>query len=276
MAKIKKSNAVQLAFLGDCVSGMLKMRQKPKIIVSDPPYNFGMPYEAHADNKSYDQYMRWSRDWLGAAVQTLDKHGALWVFVPEEWSSEIDMMCRHELGLFKRRRVTWAFTFGQKAHKNFTRATCDLYYYVKTKTQWTFNTPAVAVPSARQLVYKDKRAMAGGKPPDSVWMLLKEQLEPYMTPDKDIWLESRICGTFKERKKHSPNQIPIPIMERIVLACSDPGDLVLDTFAGSGSSGVACAMHDRDWTGFDVGKTCIAESQRRINNARKARGLGAC
>ncbi len=271
MSKSKRNPLTYTAKLGDCVE-LLKLLPRPaKLICADPPYNFGMPYEAHADNKSYVEYMKWTRQWVGAAVEGLAKHGSLFIFVPEDWSSEIDMMCRHEFGLHKRRRIVWAFTFGQKAQKNFTRAHCDILYYSKTKSKFTFNTPAVAVPSARQLVYNDKRAVKGGKPPDNVWMLLREQLEPYMTPDKDVWLQSRICGTFKEREKHSPNQLPVPLMERIILACSNPGDLVVDPFAGSGSSGVAAVLHGRNWIGFDKGKTCVAQSMRRITEARHER-----
>lgn len=259
----------QIATQADCYDSMRHLSYKPKLIIADPPYNFGQPYDAYEDNKSYAEYMDWSKAWLGASVKALDKHGALWVFAPDEWVSEIDTLCRHEFKLYKRRQVIWAFTFGQKAQRNFTRAHCHLLYFTKSKTKFTFNEDAIKVPSARQLVYKDKRATKGGKPPDSVWMLLREQLEPYMGADKDAWLVSRVCGTYKEREKHSPNQIPIEIMERIVLACSQPNDQVVDPFCGTGTSGVACAKHGRFWAGFDISKRCVVQSQRRIDDARR-------
>lgn len=248
---------------GDCVKLMASLPRKQKLIIADPPYNFGHPYDAYDDNKSYQQYMAWTTEWMTAAVQALDKNGSMFVFVPDEWVSEVDMLARHTLKMYKQRQIIWAFTFGQKAQKNFTRSHCHILYLTKSRT-FTFNVDAIKVPSARQLVYNDKRAVAGGKPPDDTWMLLKDQMEPYMQPDMDTWMVSRICGTFKERRKHSPNQIPVPIMTRIIAACSNPGDEVLDPFCGSGSSGVASAMLGRNWTGYDVSAECVKQTRERI------------
>jgi site-specific DNA-methyltransferase (adenine-specific) len=260
MAKAPVQKATQI----DCIKGLSVLPKKAKLIIADPPYNFGQPYDAYADNKSYDEYMSWTHSWLKAANMALDATGSMWIFCPDEWVSEIDIACRKSYRLYKRRHVIWAFTFGQKANKNFTRSHCHLLWMSKSNKSYTFNFKDVKVPSARQLVYNDKRAVTGGKPPDATWMLLKDQLEPYMTPDKDTWLMSRICGTFKERKKHSPNQLPVPLLERIVLACSNKGDLVVDPFAGTGSSGVACALHGRSWEGFDLSKLCVNASNKRI------------
>lgn len=262
--------------MGDCVKQLsaftktLPQPQRPSLIIADPPYNMGQPYDAYADNLPYNDYMSWSEDWLYHAAKALTPHGSMWVFCPDEWVSEIDVLCRTKLKLYKRRHVIWAFTFGQRAQNNFTRSHCHLLWLTKTKSKYTFNADAVLVPSARQLKYKDKRAVAAGKPPDATWMLLAAQLEPHMGGDKDVWLESRICGTFKERKKHSPNQIPVPIMARIVAACSNPGELVVDPFAGTGSSGVACAQLGRNWLGFDLSPRCVAESNQRIKKAASA------
>lgn len=254
----------------DCVEGMKALNISPTEIIADPPYDFGQPYDAYEDNKGYDEYMAFTKRWLLTAADVLHKHGSMFIFCPDEWVSEIDMFCRHRLKMTKRRQIEWCFTFGQAAQKNWTRAHCHILYMTMTKTRFTFNEDAMRVPSARQLRYNDKRANPKGKMPDDVWMLLKEQLEPYMGPDKDAWLISRVCGTYKERQKHSPNQIPVPLMERLVLACSNPGDLVCDPFCGTGSSGVACAMHGRGYVGFDLSKKAVAASQQRIDSVKQA------
>ena len=98
-------------------------------------------------------------------------------------------------------------------------------------------------------------------------MLVRDQLQPLFRPDQDTWLESRICGTFKERKKHSPNQLPEPIVERIVRSCSNPGDLVVDPFLGSGTTGLVAVRNGRHFAGCDLSKTCVAESRTRITKA---------
>jgi len=259
----------QITRSGDCVKSLAVLNYKANLLIADPPYNFGQPYDAYSDNLSYKDYLIWSESWLGVAVSALAPTGSLWLFCPDEWVSELDLMCRRKFSLYKKRHIVWAFTFGQRARKNFTRSHCHLLWFTRHKKDYTFNLKDVAVPSARQAIYGDARADPAGKPPDSTWLLFKEQLEPYMTPDKDTWLESRICGTFKERAKHSPNQIPVPLMERIVLACSDVGDRVVDPFAGTGSSGIACKLHDRNWEGFDVSKECVRQSNKRLAALKK-------
>lgn len=270
MAKAKKKKAPPAeAVLGDCVKGMLDLpKRSVQLIVSDPPYNQGQPYDAYADNLSYDAYMDKTADFLLATTKVLTRHGSLWIFAPDEWVSEIDLLARRKFKYYKASHVVWAFTFGQAAQKKFTRSHCHLLWLTRSRTP-TFNEDAVRVPSARQLVYKDPRANPGGKLPDATWMLLKEQLEPYMTPDRDTWLQSRVCGTFKERSKVSPNQIPVPVMERIVRSTSNPGDLVLDPFAGTGGLAEACVRHGRGYLGFDVSKACVEATNRRIADAQQ-------
>lgn len=250
---------------GDCVAGMRGCAEGvAALIIADPPYNIGMAYDAYEDNKSYDDYLAWTGEWMAAAVHALHKHGAMWIFVPDSWVSEIDLLARRKFKLYKRRQVVWCYTFGQASQKNFSASHCHLLYLTRAKTKFTFNADAIRVPSARQLVYKDRRQNPSGKLPDDTWMLLREQLEPYMTPDRDTWLESRICGTYNERRDHSPNQIPIPIMERIVLSTSNPGDAVIDPFAGTGSAGVACVRHGRHYLGYDISKKCTREIGGRL------------
>lgn len=261
---MKKPKCTQNIFRGDCIDSLSTFKSNVDLLIADPPYDFAQKYDSYTDKLGYSKYVKWTHEWLNAAYGTLKPTGAMWVFCPDEWVSEVDIFARRMLGLFKKRHVIWAFTFGQKATRNFTRSHCHLLWFTKHNKNYTFNFENVAVPSARQLVYNDKRAVKVGKPPDATWMLLGSQLEPFMGKDKDTWLESRVCGSFKERVKHSPNQIPVPIMERIVLACSNPGDTVVDPFAGTCSSVVPCINHNRNWRGFDLSPRCVSEGKKRI------------
>lgn len=258
---------------GDCRERMAKLKSGvAHLCCADPPYNQGEEYDAYEDNKSYDEYMEFTRTWLKEAHRILHAHGALWVFAPDEWADEISMFCRHELKMTRRRWVIWAFTFGQAARKNFTRSHCHVFYFTKTKTRFTWNEDNLRVPSARQLVYGDKRANPKGKLPDDTWMLLEGQMSPHMTPDRDTWMTARICGTFHERRPHSPNQIPLPLMERIITTTSNPGDLVVDPFVGTGSSGVVAVTTGRSFRGYDLSAECVEQSRQRIEDALKKVG----
>jgi DNA modification methylase len=271
-AKKPKPKRMTDLIVGDCVTVLPSLNRAYDLVIADSPYNFGMAYDAYDDKKTDAEYLAWTERWLAAVSQSMAPHASLWVFTPDEWASEIDVYARRTLGLYRRNWVIWVFTFGQAAQKGFTRSKLHLLYYVKNKGRFTFNDEVVRVPSARQALYNDWRANPRGKLPDDTWVLLGEHLGMFLTPDTDTWLQSRVCGTFKERAKESPNQIPLPIMDRIVRACSNPGDHVLDPFAGSGSSGVASALAGRRWTGIDLSKTCVEVARRRIDEARASRG----
>lgn len=235
------------------------------LIIVDPPYNYAQPYDAYHDNVPDKLYWEWTQQWLSQCHRVLAKSGSLWIFAPDEWVSEIDVHCRTQLKMYKRNHIVWYYTFGQASQgKGFSRSHTHLLYLTKSRTKFYFSDEHIRVPSARQLIYKDKRANAKGKMPDDVWMLLKHEMTEVISPDQDTWLESRVCGTFKERQPHSPNQLPVPLLERIVLAASQPNDLVLDAFCGSGSTGVAALKHGRRFLGIDVSRTCIEQSRRRI------------
>jgi DNA modification methylase len=250
----------------DCIPYLRKRlddgRKLFDLICADPPYNFGQKYADYDDDRKELEYRKWMYEWLLLCVYSLADTGSFWVFTPDEWAADIDLFLRDKL--HRRNWIVWHYTFGQKATNKFTRSHTHILYFTKSKTDFTFNASAVGIPSARQLVYEDKRA-AGLKPPDDVWCLLKRDLEPQLTPDTDTWLESRICGTFKERKNHSPNQIPLPIMERIVLSCSNVGSLVLDPFGGTFSTGAACVKHGRHFLGLDVSQECVDAGKFRLS-----------
>jgi DNA modification methylase len=238
--------------------------QRYALAICDSPYNQGMEYEGYDDAKPEDEFYAWCQAWMTRTVQMLTPQGSLFVFAPDPWVSEIDIFAKRALHLHKRNHIVWAFTFGQAAQRNFTRSHCHILYYTRRKTAFTYNADTVRVPSARQLVYKDKRATDGGKQPDNTWMLLHDQLAPHMRGDRSVWLESRICGTFKERRKHSPNQLPEAIIERLVKVASNRGDRVLDPFAGTGTVGKVCKRLGRLYRGYEVCPETAASANKAI------------
>lgn len=257
------------------------------LVIADPPYNQGMLYADYDDKREPQAYWDWTIQWLMEAYRVLDRHGSMWVFCPDEWVAQTKMFCEGKNGqgfklcgldMHLRNWIIWTYTFGQNAKKRFTRSHTHILYFTKSKTKFTINPEAVKVPSARQLKYNDKRAVKGGKMPDDTWALLKADIEALLDPVGDVWSQSRICGNYKERVDVSPNQIPVPLMERIILSTSNPGDLVIDPFCGTGSSGKAARFHGRRYLGIDKAAACVtatkkalAEGQQRREAADRAR-----
>ena len=146
---------------------------------------------------------------------------------------------------------------------------------------------------ARQTTYGDKRANSKGKLPDDTWFLrpqeanyiesgyrefvqqwsrTKDQLLPeFFDPASDTWNESRVCGTFKEREGWHGCQMPIGVLNRIIKASSNTGDIVLDPFNGSGTTVVAAAMLDRKYVGVDQSAEYVGYAQKRLTHALEAK-----
>lgn len=267
MAKKKPKTVAVPSFTfihDDCLHALKDVQgQAPTLVIADPPYNVGKDYQAYHDKQPVSDFLQWLEDRMRIMRTALAPHGSMWVFINDALVSEVDVLCKRA-GFYKRNHVVWHYTFGVNHKKQFTPSHTHLLYYTKSRSKWTFNADAVLQPSARQVKYNDKRAHSKGRLPDNTWVLFPEQLPAAFDPAGDTWLASRVCGTFREREKHSPNQIPVPLMERIVRTCSNPGELVLDAFMGTGSAGVACATHGRNYLGFDVSDVCVSQSSRRV------------
>lgn len=254
---------------GDCVKGMQKLGEgSVQLCCADPPYNLGRNYDKHNDQMSETAYLSWASQWLCQIYRVLHPHGSFWLAMHDSLVSEMDMMAKAQ-GFHKRGHIIWAYTFGVNCTRNFTRAHTHWLYYTKAKTKYTFNQddPALRVPSARQLVYNDKRANPKGRLPDDVWILRPGELQECFNGHSDVWLESRVCGTFHARVKGMDNQMPMEIMLRIIRACSKKGDTVLDPFLGTGTTGVAAAMLKRNFLGFDISAPYCVQAARRIRFA---------
>ena len=250
---------------GDCVDIMKAYNGRARLVVADPPYGIGQDYDVYQDNLSRDDYLAWSRLWVAAAASALTADGSLWIAIGDQFVSELDVMCK-SMDFTKQAHVIHYFTFGQNQRNNFTRSHIHWLYYVKDRKHFTFNAndPLVRVPSARQQLYKDKRANPAGRLPDDTWILRPAQLPEGFTPLEDTWHFSRICGTFKDKAEVSPNQMRVEMLERIVRLCSNRGDLVVDPFGGTFTAGVACARTGRNYVGMDLSEKCVAYGKQRV------------
>jgi site-specific DNA-methyltransferase (adenine-specific) len=189
--------------------------------------------------------------------------------------------------------VIWYYTFGVNCKNKFSRSHAHLLYFVKDPEQFTFNAhdPALRVPSARQLVYGDKRANPTGRLPDDTWIaepLSRSHgsglevpphthegwfLRPLDVPNgfaanSDTWYFPRVAGTFKERSGWHGCQMPERLLARIILSCSNAGDVVIDPFAGSGTTLAVATKLGRQWLGYDMSPDYAAKAESRLAGIR--------
>ena len=172
--------------------------------------------------------------------------------------------------------VIWYYTFGVNCKAKFSRSHAHLFHFVKDPKEFTFNadSPALRVPSARQLVYGDKRANPNGRLPDDTWILRPQDLPESFQPLEDTWYFPRVCGTFKERAGWHGCQMPEQLLGRIIEACSQPGELVLDPFGGSGTTLAVAKKLGRRYLGFELSKQYAEQAQERLQGHQAGRSAG--
>jgi site-specific DNA-methyltransferase (adenine-specific) len=230
---------------------------------ADPPFNIGYEYDVYHDKRAKADYLAWTDRWLAAVRRVLRPTGSFYVAIGDEFAAEIKVRL-DGLGLEMRNWIVWHYTFGVHCKKKFTRSHAHIFYYVADAKAYTFNADTVRVPSARQTTYADRRANPLGRMPDDTWVLRPQEDGRMFQPGEDTWYVSRVCGTFKERTGH-PCQMPEALLERIIRVSSNPGDLVLDPFAGSGTTLAVAKKLGRRYLGIELSEEYAVGVRRRLD-----------
>ena len=237
---------------GDCIEGMLQLPEGAvDLVFADPPFNIGYDYDVYQDRQEEQHYLDWSRDWMSAVFHVLKPDGTFWLAIGDEYAAELKVQAK-SLGFHCRSWVIWYYTFGVNCTRKFNRSHAHLFHFVKNPDSFTFNDEMIRVPSARQLVYGDKRANPKGRLPDDTWILRPQDCADGFQAEEDTWYFPRVAGTFKERAGFHGCQMPEQLLGRIIRCCSNPSELVLDPFSGSASTLIVAHKLDRQWVGFDV------------------------
>lgn len=252
---------------GDCVD--LLARVEPgsvDLAFADPPFNIGYDYDVYDDRRSYNDYLNWSRRWMGGVARALAPDGTFWLAIGDEYAAELKLIAQNDLGLTCRSWVIWYYTFGVNCTRKFSRSHAHLFHFVKHPENFTFNAddPAVRVPSARQLVYADARANPRGRLPDDTWILRPQDLPDGFRPSDDTWYFSRVAGTFSERAGFHGCQMPEQLLGRIIRVSSNEGQLVLDPFGGSGTTLIVARKLRRRWLGFELSPDYVKSIRARL------------
>lgn len=239
-----------------------------KLIISSPPYNIGKSYEVRVD---LDSYLQWQATIIPKLVRTLCKTGSLcWQVGNCIANGEVFPLDIFFYPLFKaqglqlRNRIVWHFDHGLHASKRFSGRYETLLWFTKSN-DYTFNLDPVRVPAKYpgKTHYKGKqRGQPSGNPlgknPSDFWAFLESQWQDA------VWDIPNVKANHPEKTVH-PCQFPIELVERCVLALTEPGDWVIDPFAGVGSTCIAALKNGRKGMGIeqDAGYCAIAEDRIR-------------
>jgi DNA modification methylase len=231
----------------DILDGRLDDQAYARLIFADPPYNIGIDYGrgAKADKLPKSKYLEWCERWMRLCHENLTDDGSFWLLVSDEFAAELCCIAT-DIGFHRRAWIKWFEGFGTNCSNNFNRTTRHIFWFVVDPKNFIFHSSEALVLSDRQKKYGDKRAAPGGK------------------IENDLWDIPRLTGTCKERVPGFPTQIPVVIPDRIIRCASDPGDLILDPFNGSGTTGVAAIQNGRKYIGIDQSEKFIGKATKRL------------
>ena len=257
----------------DCLEAMASLAEDSvDLAFADPPFNIGYKYDKYHDKKDPRAYLDWSREWISGVHRVLKPTGTFWLAIGDDFAAELKMLSQ-EIGFHCRSWVIWYYTFGVNCKLKFSRSHTHLFHFVKDRETFTFNRDAIAVPSARQLVYADARAAKNGRLPDDTWILRPQDVPDGFSADDDTWYFPRVAGTFKEREGFHGCQMPEQLLGRIIKVSSNPGELVLDPFSGSATTVAVAKKLGRQFLAFDISEDYIARGLERLNGIQPGEPL---
>jgi site-specific DNA-methyltransferase (adenine-specific) len=210
------------------------------LLIADPPYNLGKDYGNNRDEKAWSEYESFTRAWVSEAARLLKPTGSLYAFMGVRFIGRLQLLLEEDFGLLFNGWITWHYTQGMGRKRGFSPRHEDILYFTGGP-EFTFNLDPVRVP---QKYYRRRNNMTGANP-------------------GDVWQFSHVHYCSAERQPH-PTQKPEALIERIVRASSNAGDLVLDPFVGSGTTARVAAVLGRRCIGIDVNPDYVAMARARL------------
>ena len=205
-----------------------------QLILIDPPYNLNMDYW-----DIFPNYIGWAKRWIDEIYRVLSDSGNCVIFGGFQFQDlrqgdlvEILHYIRHNTKLRFINLIIWYYKNGMSAHRFFANRHEEAIWLSKTE-KYFFDLDNVRVPydeKSKAAALKDKR-------------LIPENIEKGKNPT-NVWEIGRLNGNSRERVGH-PTQKPIALIRRFVKSLSYEGSLVLDFFAGSGTTGRVCIEENR-------------------------------
>lgn len=236
----------------DALAGLARIPDDSiDLIVADPPYGLGKDYGNDSDKMAADAYLRWTEQWIDAALPKLKASGSLYIFLTWRYSPEIFVMLKQRMTMLN--EIIWDRRVPSMggSTRNFSSVHDTIGFFARQKGYY-FDLDAIRIPyDAETKKARSRSIFVGAK-----W------LELGYNP-KDVWSVSRLHREHPERAEH-PTQKPLEIVERMINASCPPGGVVLDPFMGTGTTAVAARRCGRDFVGFELNPAYCAIIEQRL------------
>lgn len=248
-------------FWGDALEALnLIDDESVDLIFADPPYNIGKVFASSKDKWATDEdYLEWCYKWLELCVKKIKPTGAFYVMTSTQFMPYFDIFLRKHLNILS--RIVWAYDSSGVQAKNYFGSMYEpILFCVKDKNKYTFNSDEIMVEaktgSKRKLIDYRKN------PP-----------QPYntMKVPGNVWEFARVRYRMDEYENH-PTQKPVALLERIIKASSNVGDVVLDPFSGTFTTGFVAKNLNRKTISIELSEEYLKIGLRRLGLATEYKG----
>lgn len=233
------------------------MRQIPDNSVdmtfADPPFNLGKKYNSYYDKKDVDEYMEWCKLWLKEMIRITKPTGSIFVHNIPGWLTYFASYL-NETAHF-RHWIAWN-AMGAPLGKTLLPNHYGILWYTKQPKGFKFYDIRGAHSRCRKcgVILQDY----GGK---------KNQMHPYGPLISDVWTDIHRIRHKKRRDEH-PCQLPIPLLERLILMTTDEGDIVLDPFVGTGTTAISAKRLGRKYIAIDIDPKYGEMTEKKLESAQ--------
>lgn len=228
------------------------------LIIVDPPYNISKNFNGlkfnEMSNKEYEDYLE---SWFVSLCDKLKDNGTL--YMCGDWKCSCQMLNVISKKLTVLNRITWKRDKGRGAKRNWKNNMEDIWFAVKNPKDYYFNVDTVKVRKEVIAPYKDN-----GKPKD--WTEDEDGNKFRMTHPSNIWTDMVVPFWSMAENTEHPTQKPEKLIERLILASSKKGDVILDPFVGSGTTSVVAKKLNRRYCGIEINEEYCLMTEKRIKN----------
>lgn len=258
---IKNEDAILV--LGDSLEVLKKMKsQTINLIFADPPYNIGKDFGNNKDCwNSVEAYISWCKTWIDECMRVLKENGTMYFMTATQFMPYLDIYASENYNVLS--RIVWTYdSSGVQSKKIFGSLYEPILMINKNKkNSYVFNEHAILVEAktgARRKLIDYRKT-----PP-----------RPYNTKKVpgNVWEFSRVRFKMEEYENH-PTQKPEALIERIILASSHEGDVVLDPFSGSFTTAAVALKNRRKAIGIELNETFFEMGIRRTGISNEYKGI---
>ena len=238
---------------GDCIEQMRKLPSETvDIAFADPPFNLNKKYNNYRDRRGQDSYLAWCKEWLTEMVRVTKPTGSIFVHNIPKWLTFYSSYL-NEIADF-RHWIAWD-AMSSPLGKTLMPTHYGILFYARDIKRNKFY--EIRYPHKRcrkcDILLKDY----GGK---------KSGLHPFGPLVSDVWTDLHRIKHAKYRDEH-PCQLPESVLERLILMSTDEGDLVLDPFAGTGTTLIAAKKLGRRYIGIEIDEKYVEISKGKLEIA---------